>query len=168
MEIWKTIEGFENYQVSNLGNVKSFQRGKIKILKRRITKLGYDRVCLRNENLIKDQFVHRLVAKAFLNNDPNNFKIEVNHIDGNKLNNCVDNLEWCTTLENLLHSYKLGRNKKKTAVVAYNDFEEIYFDNQIEAGKYVGKHESGIRNCLRGKAKTCGNYKWKYYIKDEH
>lgn len=117
MEIWKDVIGFESYyQISNFGNVRSKDRlvkcrnnsfakkiGKVK--KAGITG-GYKVVLLSKENTEKGIGVHRLVAIHFIDNPEN--KKEVNHKDGNKLNNHVDNLEWCTRSENGQHSYDNG------------------------------------------------------------
>ena len=120
-EIWKDIKGYEGYyQVSNLGRIKSLDRMKNnqyneyfmsgRILKSSIIKdKGYCRVSLNNGKGRKSKRVHRLVAEAFIPNLEN--KPEVNHIDGNKLNNCADNLEWCTNKENIEHSIKTGLRK---------------------------------------------------------
>lgn len=98
-EIWKTIEGFEDYQVSNFGRVKSFKCGKEKILKPQIDGRGYYIVTLfKNYSNIKN--IHKLVAIHFLNHKPCGFKLVVNHKDFNRLNNNVDNLEIVTQREN--------------------------------------------------------------------
>lgn len=114
-EIWKNIEGYEElYRISNLGEVKILKR-KVKsrfgyrMIKEKIKKPFMDKGYLRIE-LIKNKkgkkyFIHRLVAQAFISNPKN--KKEINHIDGIKNNNKVNNLEWCTRSENALHSYKL-------------------------------------------------------------
>jgi hypothetical protein len=112
MEVWKTIKGFEKYEVSNLGNVKSLKYGKEILLKQensRCNNLGcYKRVTLSLNNKFTRLQVHRLVAGLFIEN-PENKKC-VNHIDGNPSNNKVENLEWCTHSENELHSYNfLGK-----------------------------------------------------------
>lgn len=119
-EIWKEIKDYPNYQVSNLGRVKTLKYysnihkkyyDRELILKEKDNKYGYKFISLgcgkRGER--KNIAIHRLVAQAFIPN-PNNYK-EVNHIDGNKSNNKVNNLEWCTRQENVLHSYKLGLKK---------------------------------------------------------
>lgn len=114
-EIWMDIKDFEGlYQVSNLGRVRSLDkiilqhkygaspnlyRRKGKILKQAITKEGYYMVSLFDNNKGKSYLVHRLVATAFILN-PNNYRV-VNHKDENKLNNNLDNLEWCTDKYNL-------------------------------------------------------------------
>ena len=114
MEIWKDIEGYEGlYQVSNLGRVKSIYGWcgnrfvkRTKILKLKINNKGYTKVYLYKNKKSKMFFVHRLVAMAFVPN-PNNLP-QVNHKDGNKLNNSIGNLEWCTCSENIKHAYKTG------------------------------------------------------------
>jgi hypothetical protein len=104
-EIWKTIEGFNNYQVSNLGRILSVRTGKIR--KQFISNKGYPRVGIfSNENKQYTMVTHRIVAKAFIETIHN--KLEVNHIDGNKLNNTVSNLEWCDSSENQKHAFRLG------------------------------------------------------------
>lgn len=119
-EIWKDIEGYEGlYQVSNLGNVKSLRKridkGKChryfdeKILKPIETNRGYLRVKLCKDRKIKKIRVHRLVAEAFIKRP----ELEVNHIDGNKKNNKVENLEWVTQRENKQHAWITGLYHKK-------------------------------------------------------
>ena len=111
-EIWKDIPNYEGvYKVSNLGNVKSFNN-RIKdknpiILKQTIDrKNGYLTVSLSKNGKKKIYRVHKLVASIFIDNF-NNYPV-INHKDGNKLNNCVDNLEWCTYKQNIIHSWKNG------------------------------------------------------------
>ena len=106
-EIWKYVEGYNNsYQISNTGNIRRiYKNGNIKYLKLCIFN-GYYYVSLWKNNYGKNYLVHRLVAKHFLKNY--NSKPQVNHIDGNKLNNVVNNLEWCTQKENVNHAIKTG------------------------------------------------------------
>jgi hypothetical protein len=117
MEIWKTIEGHPNYMVSNLGNVKHIEcliqykhpttgviynrKKKESLVKPRKTR-GYNCVTLNEKN----KRVCRLVAIAFIDNPDN--KAEVNHIDGIKSNDNVNNLEWVTKSENMKHAFKMG------------------------------------------------------------
>ena len=117
MEIWKDIEGYENkYQISNLGNVKSLETWtgdkyirREKILKNMVYGNGYYYVCLSKNGKVKKYKVNRLVAQAFIPNPDN--KPFTNHIDGDKLNNNVDNLEWCTQSENMKHASMIGLRK---------------------------------------------------------
>ena len=105
-EIWKKIEKFENYYVSNLGNVKSYQKLKNGTTLKAINDSGYLYVNLCNSNSRKKIAIHRLVAIYFLDNKEN--KKEVNHINGIKNDNRIENLEWCTVKENNIHAIKLG------------------------------------------------------------
>jgi hypothetical protein len=113
-EVWKSIKDFENYEVSNKGNVRRIQcqiiykngvkcNYGIKYLKQENLKRGYKRVTLSSNDLKLRFSVHRLVASAFIPNNLN--KPCVNHIDGNPSNNDLSNLEWCTYSENEKHSY---------------------------------------------------------------
>lgn len=114
VEIWKDIEGYEGfYQISNLGRTRSVDRidssgnrRKGRIRKPHFTKFGYALVNLCKEGKVKHFLVHRLVAIAFIPNSEN--KEQVNHIDGNKKNNRLDNLEWATRSENVLHALDTG------------------------------------------------------------
>lgn len=115
LEEWKCVPDFENYQVSTFGRVKRIEcnvMNKIGIssfypekeLKQELVK-GYKRVTFSNGNIQKRYTVHRLVAICFIPNPEN--KRDVNHIDGNKINNCLNNLEWNTQSENERHSYRV-------------------------------------------------------------
>lgn len=115
MEQWKKINDFE-YEVSSYGRVKSLEREawnghKWHIKKERILKNrggngsnNYQYITLCNDGIYKKEYIHRLVAMHFLDKTAN----EVNHKDGNKLNNNVDNLEWVTRSQNIKHAYDLG------------------------------------------------------------
>ena len=121
IKLWKDIKGFEGwYQISNLGNVKSLDRyitmkrgnctykqfTKGKKLKPKLTWDGYHEISITKNRKRKYTRVHRLVAKAFIHNVNN--KPQINHINGNKLDNYYKNLEWCTCLENNKHANKTG------------------------------------------------------------
>lgn len=104
-EVWKPINDYDGYQVSNYGRGKSFKKGKVKILKPALC-MGYLRVTLWKDNKPKPFRIHRLVAELFIPNPEG--KPEVNHIDGNKFNNYVGNLEWATSSENQRHAVATG------------------------------------------------------------
>ena len=103
---WKKIAGFENYSVSNTGNVRNDRTGRI--LKMRIGTTGYYQVMMGRKT--SPQYVHRLVAIAFIANYEG--KPQVDHIDGNKLNNVYTNLEWVTSSENNLHAFRIGLRRR--------------------------------------------------------
>lgn len=121
-EEWRDIKGYEGrYQVSNKGRVKTVDRYKSDgrhqpeaIRKTELDRHGYEFALLYNENGYKRHSVHVLVANVFIPNDDN--KPQINHIDGNKINNNLNNLEWCTASENQLHARKIG-----LAVSRYGD-----------------------------------------------
>lgn len=137
MEIWKNIEGFEGYQISNLGRVKSFKRTKERILKGSITG-GYIQVEIDK----KLKSIHQLVAIAFLNHKPCGHKLVVNHIDHNKLNNKVENLEIVNQRENANRKH-LKSTSKYTGV--YWNKRAKKWHSQIIINKkvvYLGLFES--------------------------
>ena len=109
MEIWRKVFGLEDYLVSNLGRVKSLKYGREKILKLLISTTGYPIIYIwekpynRKKKVHK---VHRLVLSSFT--DSSEHKEEVNHKNGIKTDNRLENLEWCTRSENMLHAYKIG------------------------------------------------------------
>jgi hypothetical protein len=112
MEEWRDIEGWEGlYQVSNMGRVKSFCKGKERLLSQIINRNGYCAVHLKQGGRLYYATIHRLVAKSFIQNPDK--KEEVNHIDGIKTNNRVENLEWVNRSENLIHAYKINLRKHK-------------------------------------------------------
>jgi len=177
MEIWKDIEGWEDkYQVSNLGRIKSlarrFKRGdgltvnvEEKILKTMITKDGYERAKLNLMGGSKKYSVHRLVANAFIPNLEN--KPQVNHIDGNKLNNKVENLEWCTAKENVNHITKLGTHSRMHKVRIYNDKEDLIFTTKKHASFYLGFKYDAIGRAIKLGWKEINGYKIELIVEKE-
>lgn len=164
-EIWKDIEGFEGiYQVSNYGRVKSLRRllwnGKVwhmskeKIMKPSIDCNGYPLVGLRNKDGMKYMRVHRLVALAFIPN-PNNYRV-VNHIDADRANNYVDNLEWCTHKHNTEWANKLGsfdHSKRKVRVIETG----IIYKSIHDCAKSMSEFNVDFRHvsdCINGKLKS--------------
>ena len=192
-EIWKDIVIEKNgiiydytglYKVSNYGRVMSYDRIDSKGKKQKgimmkiiLNKNGYTTVGLSKCGKTKIFRVHRLVATAFIKNDNPLEKTEVNHIDFNKMNNRVDNLEWCTRSENINHSYNSNeekgekyRNKIKeqrqgkpmyTIKVRCVETGQI-FNSIKEASEWCGVGRSHIGSCCKGKRKTCGGYHWEY------
>ena len=183
MEIWKDVKGYEGfYQVSNLGRVKSLERdiyfpnGTIirhmeeKILVPALNNNGYSYVNLCKNGKTKKEYVHRLVAMAFIENPEN--KPMVNHKDEVKTNNVVDNLEWCSAQENINYGtrtaraaqnhkdFKLGNNPRAKAVFCVELNKK--FDCITRAGKELGVNINCIVSVCRGKTKTAGGFHWRY------
>lgn len=108
-EIWKDIEGYEGmYKISNLSRVKSYRRGSIKIMRQTVNASGYHIVELARNNERRSFRVHRLLAQAFIPNPDK--KPVINHINGKKGDNSLNNLEWVTISENIHHAYITGLN----------------------------------------------------------
>lgn len=108
-ELWKPIPGWQDYQESSYGRTKSFHNGKQRIVKPKVNNQGYLCIALWKNSKRKDYRVSRLVALCFIPNPDN--KPQVNHIDGNKFNNHVSNLEWVTDAENKRHAVDIGLRK---------------------------------------------------------
>lgn len=173
-EIWKDKKDYEgHYQVSNCGRVKSLRRLvtnqynsfyiEEKILKPKKDRYGYLYVNLYKNNIKKVYQVHRLVAEAFIDN-PDNLP-QVNHRDENKLNNNVDNLEWCTHEYNINYGTRNKKVSKKLSkpVLQYTlDGEFVReWKSTMECGRN-GYNQGHIVNCCQGKHKTHKGYIWKY------
>ena len=121
MEVFKTITGSENYEVSNFGRVRNKKTGKI--LKGRKSDWGYIIVYLNQNGRRKNVKAHRMCAIEFIEN-PNNYPC-VNHKDGNKENNHISNLEWCTYSQNNAHAYQTGLKTGKGAAGTLNSQSKL-------------------------------------------
>ena len=169
-EIWKDIKGYEGlYEISNFGRVRSHIKiGTPTYYKTPILSTpGYYTVVLsKNGKTTYSVSIHRLVAEAFVENtDPT--KTEVNHKDGDKLNNYYKNLEWVTRKENNEHAIKLGLRKYVKPIEQYTLDGELVniFNSSAEAGEFLGKGRrtnTHIINCCKGKITTAYGYKWRY------
>lgn len=116
MEEWRVVpETNEKIEVSNYGRVRSLLRGEPYVLKATPDKKGYLRLKITINRVPKSYKVHRLVANSFIPN-PNELP-QVNHIDGDKTNNCVDNLEWCTNQDNVIHA--ISKEKVRVSDIKY-------------------------------------------------
>lgn len=162
-EIWKDIEGYEDlYQVSNRGKVRSLRRNII--LRQGITSNGYKSVNLYKNKGYKHFRIHRLVAEAFLPN-PNNLPF-VNHKDENKLNNCVENLEWCDGKYNLNYGTRGKRiSQNKSKVVLQYSLDGTFvkeWKSTRDIQRMTGYSSGCISECCRNIRKSAYGYLWKY------
>lgn len=185
MEIWKNINGFERYMISNFGNLKSLDRIetckngmtrkiKGKIIKPSKSNSGYLCYPLTNDVGIFNKFIHRIVCETFIENIYN--KPHINHIDGNKLNNFIENLEWCTQSENLQHSYdflnrespnkgKFGKENRNSVSVKQLDLNGNLikiWDCISDFSRVHNKRTTDIVAALKGRQKTAFGFKWEY------
>lgn len=168
-EKWEEIKGFNGrYFVSTLGNIKSVYTYRYnnktkkpellyraKILKASIDKQGYKTVNLWNNGQKKTYKIHRLVAKTFIPN-PNNYLV-INHIDENKMNNDISNLEWCTQKHNILHSVKKLAQRRKIVRDDGKEYESI-----ADALRDLGLKTNHISDVCNGKRKRTGGHKFLY------
>lgn len=172
-EIWRDISGYEGlYQVSNLGNVKSLKFGKERIMKYTINRGGYYHLELSSKGKCKQYNVHRLVALAFIPNPDN--KECVDHINGVRLDNRVENLRWCTKEENA--NFPLAKQNKSISMTNHpkksqpvlqidkNTGEIINeYPSTCEAARQLGVSDSPISKCARGvHYNSAYGYIWKY------
>lgn len=187
IEIWKDIEDYPNYQISNFGRVKSKERYvntiggakrkiKDKIIKPTLDSRGYYVVSLYNEKgKSNPKSIHRLVCETFLENK-NNYPV-INHINGIKIDNRLENLEFCTQSHNIKEAYRLGlekpnktnlgkfgiKNKKARKIkqidINTNEIINVFY-GVCEAGRKTGINYRNIDLCLKNKRNYAGGYKW--------
>lgn len=192
-EVWKDIKGYEGlYQISNLGRVKSVERVitckngmkhkvKEKIKKQILQNTGYYGVNLSKESKPDLKLIHRLIMEAFVPN-PDNHPY-VNHIDGDKTNNSLDNLEWCTPSQNNKHAWSTGLrkvtqnirdncskiSKLKTGKRLHSHDRKVLcittgeiFDSPVDAENKYGIRNGYVGKVARGYQKTTKGMKFKY------
>lgn len=165
-EIFKQCLENANYEIGTMGTVRNRKTGRT--LLQPVSNSGYKRVYLYSNGKSKPYSVHRLMASAFLE-CADELRNQVNHKDGNKLNNVIDNLEWCTPSENALHAFasglekrsryqtemiRLGCNKRHPPVRCVETGQ--IFTDYVVAAKALGVHKSGIWHVLNGDQQTTG------------
>lgn len=168
-EEWRTVvydgEIYDNYEVSNMGRVRSLNyngiKGRVQIMKPQPHTRGYLQIGLRKNGKYKTFTIHSLVANVFLPKIEG--KNEINHIDENKHNNTVENLEWCDRQQNCNYGTKNERKAKTDGKkIKCIETGKIYYSIG-QARKEMGlKSRSGISACCSGKQKTAGGYHWEY------
>jgi len=180
MEIWKDIKDYEGfYQISNFGRIKSLQRykqnhSKLQLVPEKIISVHkqyrkndneYLNVVLNKNSKEKNKFVHRLVAQAFLENYDE--KLQVNHKNGIKYDNRVENLEMVTQSENIRHSIDVLKRKTNGKAILQYDLENNFireYESACVASRETRICRSCINDCCRNrkKHKTAGGYIWKF------
>ena len=175
MEIWKEVAGTKGFiEVSSEGRVRSWLGGTPRILKTQVDNRGYHRIRVTIEREKISYKVHREVAKAFINN-PDNLP-QVNHIDGDKNNNCISNLEWVTNKDNAHHAIQNGlwdsvlegarreNERRKKPVIAYRIDGAFpctrYYESIREAERDIGSRH--ITTVLKGKRTHTKGWAFQY------
>lgn len=170
MELWKRILGFPGYEISTHGRVRGFKdfQGRITnvphMIKPIINNNGYRKVVLYDQNAIPHQrSIHRLVATTFIPTDDQS--LVVDHLDGNKGNNCVYNLEWVTSKENSLRACNMGlyepafaATRRPIIVTDLRNGDQLYYSGVNEAARKLGFSSSIISKNLNGLADKFGHY----------
>ena len=159
MEEWKqiVIDGeVYPYEVSTEGRVRRIKTEHIR--KQQIGTSGYYKLNLSKKGIQRTFEVHRLVAIMFLPN-PNNYD-SVDHIDHNRLNNCVSNLRWIPLRDNVLDGSHMAKTKIQRRVRCIETGKE--YDSMTQASEDTGANITGISQCCNGERKTCGKYTWEY------
>ena len=152
-ELWREWPQDPRIMVSNMGYVVSRKRGEPYPLKVCYNNSGYQMVNVSRP----PQYVHRLVAETWIPN-PNHHE-QVNHINGDKTDNRVENLEWVTHSENMRHAYRTGL--KKTTPIRIVETGEV-FESISECAKQIGRSRRAIQYCLAGEQSTCHGYHFEY------
>lgn len=163
-EEWRDIDGFSRYEISNTGFVRNKKRKHILAYDQTKKNNGYQFAGLiRDDGVRKNRFAHRLVASAFIDN-PDNLP-QVNHKDGNKKNNAVDNLEWCTGSYNRKHAFAMGLSRpasgSKIRPVRICETGEV-FCNCHDCAKNISGSHWAISACLRGHRSTHKGFHYEY------
>lgn len=170
MEIWKNIPGYEGYQASNIGRIRTYNKTtytekhgirhwKNRVLKPKKDKYNSLRVSLWKNNKEKTLLVARLIGSTFIENNLET-NLTINHKDGNRLNNNVENLEWLSRKENIVYGFKNGQYKntcKKCSIIVNG--KKKNFETLTAASNYLNKNKAYISNIINRKKGVIINHK---------
>lgn len=168
--VFKDIDGFAGYKISDTGEIFSTKTNKI--ISQSFDKDGYFRTAIYKDGKRVNVKTHRLVATSFISNPEN--KPLINHKDGDKTNNNVDNLEWCTQSENMLHSFRVLGNmgllgdasplSRKIVQISNDGIIVNTFGSIREAERVTKIVRSTISKCCKDPSKTAGGFRWTFAV----
>lgn len=158
MELWISIDGFSNYEASSDGRIRN--RTTRKILRPNHNQKGYQQVSLYKDGKPYTKKVHRLVADAFY--DGEHIEQQVNHINGDKDDNHVYNLEWCNGSENIKHAYDSGLKKPPSMKRVKIIENGAIFDSMSDCARSINGTVSGVHDCKTGKQTSHRGYHFEF------
>ena len=157
-EQWRDWPQDPRIKVSNKGNVVSCESGVCSPLKVSYSGAGYQKVAAVHGSL---QYVHKLVAETWIDNPNPNYYTRVNHFNGDKNDNRVENLEWVAPSQNIRHAHRTGLTKGRKAPIRIVETGEV-FELQRECARRIGCSQQAISQCLAGRQSTCRGYHLEY------
>ena len=158
METWMPSKTFNAYECSSEGRIRNLKTGRI--MKTSVDRRGYEQVCLRKDKMQHVVRVHRVIADAF--HDGNHEGLDVNHIDGDKLNNRANNLEFCTRKENIRHAFDTGLKEPSRQIrIRVVETGKVY-DSIRACSRDVNCAQNYIGQCLAGKYESAKGYHFEY------
>lgn len=165
MERWKIIDNHPDYRISTTGRIQSKKRGDWRDLKPSLDGSGYPQAFMSENGVRYGRKIHKLMQEAFFEHDPE--RLEINHINGNKRDNRLENLEQCNRIENIRHAgrtglwsrpEKSGVPARKVRIIETNQI----FDSEHACAKAIGGSQGNISECLKGRRNKHKGYHYEY------